>query len=135
MKLLSRPYACVHDGNVNFGAQSAQANHLPGQVVDPNSLAHLEHENVAALRKGSSLDDQARSLRNVHEVAGHVWMRYSDRSTKLNLSRKGWHNTASTTQYIAKPYCSAPNCSVRRTPIASVAADEHFSNTLCRTHN
>ncbi len=35
------------DGDVAFGGQPGEADHLPREIDDPHRLAHIEHENLA----------------------------------------------------------------------------------------
>src|SRR5437870_13131946 len=84
VQLLSRADARVDDWNVNFWAQAAHANHLSGQVVDSNTLAHFQHEDVAPAGQTSCLDNEPGSLRYVHEIAGHLRVRHRYRASHVD---------------------------------------------------
>src|SRR5438132_843746 len=102
VQFFSWPYAGVDDGNIDFWTKTAHSNHFPNQVVDPNSFAHFEHEDIAPVRKASRLDDQASCLRNVHEVASHIRVCHCDRATKIDLSRECGDDTAAAPEDVSE---------------------------------
>ena len=53
----------------SFGFTLIGGGFISGQVVNTDSLAHLEHEYVGALSEARGVDNQARGLRDFHEKA------------------------------------------------------------------
>src|SRR6202051_4711806 len=84
--------------------QSHEIDHAPRQIPDPNRLAHVEHEYIAALRHRPGLDHELRGLRNGHEVADHVGMSHGYRATGLDLFIEQRHHRTGRRQNVAEPH-------------------------------
>ena len=56
-----------------------------GHVDDPDGLAHVEDEDLAALPHGPRLEDQLSRLGDAHEVAPHVGMGHRHRPAACDL--------------------------------------------------
>ena len=68
------PQAGKFDGDVLFRFQAVEPDEIPGHVDDPDRLAHVEDEDLAAFPHGSRLEDQLSRLGNAHEVAHYIGM-------------------------------------------------------------
>ena len=72
VQLLTRAGADELDRDVPARLLAGEANHVVREVEDLHRLAHVEHEDVTRLADRAGLDDQLRSLRDRHEVPGHL---------------------------------------------------------------
>ena len=89
-------------------AQAGEADHVVGQVEDADRLAHVEHEDFAALPHRAGLDHKLRRLGNQHEVARDVGMRHRDRPAAGNLLAKDRHHAAGGIEHVAEPHRDEP---------------------------
>lgn len=69
VELLARAETHVLDLDVYIRGQSGESDQVPGHVVDLHRLAHVEDEDLAALRVVRRLEHQGDGLRDGHEVA------------------------------------------------------------------
>ena len=69
VELLARAETHVLDLDVYIRGQSGESDQVPGHVVDLHRLAHVEDEDLAALRVVRRLKHQGDGLRDGHEVA------------------------------------------------------------------
>src|SRR5438477_12350881 len=123
VQLLSWAHACVDNGNVNLGAKPSHANHLSRQVIDANSLAHLQHEDVTALGIACCLDDQSGRSRHVHEVTRHVGVRDRDRATEVDLLGESWDDTPTAAEHVSESHRRAAGRRARTVAISGPAND------------
>ena len=74
VELLARPDADdLHaDAAVDVGLLAGEPDHVVREVDDAHRLAHVEHEDVAALPDAAGLHDELRGLGDRHEVARHA---------------------------------------------------------------
>ena len=69
VELLAWAETHVLDLDVDIRGQSGESDEVPGHVVDLHRLAHVEDEDLAALRVVRRLEHQGDGLRDGHEVA------------------------------------------------------------------
>ena len=67
---------------------------VPGDVHDAHRLAHVEHEQPAALGDGGGVEDEPGGLGDGHEVARHLRVRDGQRLALLELVLEDGHDTA-----------------------------------------
>src|SRR6266566_2868625 len=108
MQLFPGADARVNDWDINFRTKTPHADHFARKVINANTFAHLEHEDVAALGKASGLDDESGGLRNVHEITGHIGVRDGDWASKVNLSGERWDDAAPAAEHISKTNGGTP---------------------------
>ena len=85
-------------------ALAGQLDHAARQVVDAHRLAHVQHEYLAAVRHGASLDHQLRGFGDGHEVARDVAVRDGDRAALVDLAPEQRHDRARGAQHVAKAH-------------------------------
>jgi len=71
-EFLARPNAGKNNIDVIFRPESAQRDHVSGQVDDLDRLAHVQQVYLPALANGGGLEDELGGLGDSHEVPGHV---------------------------------------------------------------
>src|ERR1700692_350782 len=111
--------------------QSHEIDHAPRQIPDPNRLAHVEHEYIAALRHRPGLDHELRGLRNGHEVADHVGMSHGYRATGLDLFIEQRHHRTGRRQNVAEPHHAKARLAAA--PLQTLQHD--FRESLGRPHD
>ena len=82
--------------------QAGETNELLRDVEDPHLLAHVEHEDVAAVPEDRRLDDELTRLRNRHEVATDFGMRHRERSALRQLPLEDRDDAAVASQNVAE---------------------------------
>ncbi len=80
VQLLARPHADELDRDVALGLPAREPDHVARQVEDPDRVAHVEDEDLAAAADRAGLHDERRGLRDRHEVARHLGVRDRDRA-------------------------------------------------------
>src|SRR6266404_7224299 len=137
VELLRRTQAGIGDLDIPFGMllvayrQPHEIDHAPSQIPDPDRLAHVEHEHIAAVRHGTRLDHQLRGLRDGHEIADYLRMRHGYRPTGFDLLIEQRYNRTRGCQHIAETHHAKP-----RLAAAPMQALQHdFGESLGRTHD
>jgi hypothetical protein len=64
---------------------SRQRDHVARQLGDPDRLAHVEHEHLAAAGHGAGLEDELGRLGDRHEEAGDLGVGDRDRAAAADL--------------------------------------------------
>src|ERR1035437_4940855 len=137
VKLLCRTQTGIGDLDIPFGMlvvayrQPHEIDHPPRQIPDPDRLAHVEHEHIAALRHRPRLDHELRRFRDGHEVADDLGMRHGDRPTGFDLLIEQRHHRTRRRQYIAETHHAKP----RLATAPMQALQDDFSESLGRTHD
>src|SRR5256885_12998785 len=114
MQFFSGTYPRVDNRDIDFRTEAPHAYHFPSQIVDPNPLAHFEHENIPSTRKASGLNDESGGLGDVHEIAGHIRMCHRDRAAKINLSGERRHDAAAATKDVSESHSGASRAGIVR---------------------
>ena len=75
VELLARAQTRVVDLDIHIGLVAGQANQVAGHVVDLDRLAHVQHEDLAAVGVVAGLEHEAHGLGDGHEIADHAAVR------------------------------------------------------------
>src|SRR6185312_13319758 len=104
VQLLARPDPGELNVDVLAWLEAAESDEIGGQVDDPDRLAHVQHEDLAAKPERASLQDQLHRFRDRHEVAAHLGVgdRYGPASTYLTEERR--HDAPSASQHVSEAY-------------------------------
>src|SRR5690348_12702662 len=87
-QLLAGADAGDANGNVGTGPPATKPNKAFGQGSDTDRLAHVEHEDFAAVSKRSGLQDELYRFWDRHEEAGHARVCDGDWPTLRDLVEK-----------------------------------------------
>src|SRR5882672_5659221 len=111
--------------------QPHEIDHAPSQVPNPDRFAHVEHEDIAALRHRPRLNHELRGLRDGHEIADYFRMRHGYRATGFDLLIEQRYNRTGRCQYIAESHHAKP----RLAAAPMQALQDDFGESLGRTHD
>src|SRR5882724_3736033 len=111
--------------------QPHEIDHAPRQIPDPDRLAHVEDEHIAALRHGTRLNHELRGLRDGHEIADYLGMRHGYRPAGFDLLTEQRNDRARRRQYIAESHHAKPRLAAA--PMQTLQDD--FGESLGRTHD
>ena len=127
------PGAQPSEGNLDviLRLESAQLDHLPGQIDDFHGVAHIEDKDFPALGLQRALQDEPDRLRDTHEITGHLRMGHGDGSTRGDLPSEGRHDTSRRAKHIAK----ADGGKSTFLSSSGLLLKQHFRQPLARTHN
>src|SRR6185436_2841966 len=84
------------------GRETTQANQVLREIDDPHRLAHVQHEQLAALRQAAGLQHEIDRFRDRHEEALRVRMRHRDRPAALDLTLEFGDHTAAAAEYVTE---------------------------------
>src|SRR5215207_47236 len=104
VQLLARPRADHLDRDVALGLQSGEPDHVVRQLHDPHRLAHLEHEDLAALHERARPDHELDRLGDRHEVARHLAVRDRERAAGGDLAPEDRHDRARGAEHVAEAH-------------------------------
>ena len=99
VEFLARTKASVLDLDI---LGTTEQNHTLSQVGDADGLAHVEHEDLAAIAHDTCLENKLTGLGNEHEVANDVGIGYGDGTAFLDLTFKKWNDGTIGAQHIAE---------------------------------
>ena len=94
--------------------EAREPDHLAREVDDLHRLAHVEHEDLAALAHQPGLQHELRRLRDRHEVALDVGMRDGDRAAARDLLAEVRHHAAGRAEHVAEAHDHELRCRCRR---------------------
>jgi len=103
-ELLARTQPRKLDVDVLVGLQAVEADQLLGDVHDHHGLAHVQHEDLAALSQNGRLQNQRNRLRNRHEIALHFPVRHGQRPAVLELLQEERQDAAPAAQHVPKAH-------------------------------
>ncbi len=129
VELLARAAADHADGDLGALLVARQADHALGQVEDPHRLAHLQHEDLAALGEHRGLEHELDGLLDAHEEPGHAGVGDGDRPTGGDLAGEGGDDAAPAAEHVAEAHHG-----VRR-PGRGVRQDDLLGHALGRAHD
>ncbi len=99
VELFAGPEACADDFLL---AGAVEADHLFGQVLDLDGLAHIQDEELAALGHGGGLEDQGGGFGDGHEVADDLRVGQGDRAAGFDLALEDGDHGAVGAQDVAE---------------------------------
>jgi hypothetical protein len=102
VQLLAGADADELDRDVALRLPAREPDHVVREVHDLHRLAHVEHEDVAALADRPGLDDELYGLRDGHEVALHVRVRDRDRPAPGDLAPEERDDAARGAEHVAE---------------------------------
>src|SRR3989442_10777617 len=94
IQALARAYPGVANLDVAPRLEPGEADQIGGEVHDPDRLAHVEHEILAATTQGARLQHELDGLGDGHEVPAHVRMGDRQRPTRADLREEDGHDAA-----------------------------------------
>ncbi len=103
-QLFARPQTDELDIDVPLHLQPGQFDQVTGQIDNPDRLAHVQDEDLAAGAQRSGLKHQLDRFGDGHKKAAHVWMGDSHRPAGLDLLFEGQHHAAPAAQDIAEAH-------------------------------
>ncbi len=131
VELLARAETYVLDLDVDIRGQSGESDEVPGHVVDLHRLAHIEDEDLAALRVMRRLEHQRDSLRNGHEVADDALVGDGHRTALCDLLLEERDDGAVGAEDVTE--ADRDEVGLRVLPVHHL--DDHLTDTLCGTHD
>ena len=102
VQLLAGAQTGVLNLDVLIGLEAGQANHAAGEVSNLDRLAHVEHENLAAVAHGAGLKDESAGLGDGHEEADDVRVGDGDGAALFNLLAESGYHGAIAAQNVAE---------------------------------
>ena len=102
---------------------------LFAEIEDVHRFAHLEGEDLAAVREGAGLQHQLDRLLDAHEVARHGGIGHRHRSPGGDLAEEGGHHGAATPQHVPE----ADDAEDR--PLPREGADDVLGHPLRPAHH
>lgn len=102
VKFLARAESREGDLDVLSEGKARQFDHLDGEVVDADGLAHVEDEDFAALAHCAGVDDELARFGDGHEEAGDVGVGDGDGAAFGNLSPENRNDGAVGAQDVAE---------------------------------
>src|SRR4051812_32187321 len=102
VQLLPRTPSHLLDRDVDVRPQTRQLDHVARELPDRHGLAHLEHEDLAALAERPRADDELHRLRDRHEVAGHPLVGERDGAAERDLAAEDRHDRARRAEHVAE---------------------------------
>ena len=90
--------------NVHIRLEARQLDEVAGQCVDLHRGAHVQHEDLAALRVGAGLQDQTHRLGDGHEIADDVRVGHCDRPAMGDLLFEQRDDAAVAAQHVAEAH-------------------------------
>ena len=110
VELLAGTDAHHLDRDVAAGLVARELDHAAGEVDDPDRLAHVEHEDVAALGDAGGLDHQLHGLGDGHEEARHLGVGDRDRPALLDLALEDRQHRAGAAEDVAEAHGARSAC-------------------------
>ena len=104
IQLLAGAQARILDFDIHVGAQTRELDQISRKRVDLYGGAHVEHEDLPALRIDSRLQDKRGSFRDRHEVANDIGVRDRHRAALCDLLLKARHDRAVAAEDIAEAH-------------------------------
>ena len=104
VQLLARARAGEADLDVAAHLEAGQPDEIGGEIEDPDRLAHVEHEHLAALADRAGLQHELHRLRDGHEVAAHLGVGDRHRAAALDLPQERRHHAAPAAEHVAEPH-------------------------------
>ncbi len=114
-------HAGVFDPNIVAQPQPFQPNQALGQLLDPDLVTHVQHEQSAGGPERGGQEHQAGRLGDRHEEALRVGVGDRDRSASFDLTQQRRYHAATTTEHVAKAHRRQDRC--RRCRLAD--SDNH----------
>ena len=130
VELLAGPQAREDDLDVLLRLEAVESDHVPGQIQDPDRLAHLEDEDLAPLSHRPGLQDQLGRLGDAHEVAGDLRMGHGHRAPLGDLLLEEGDHRSGTADDV--PESDGDEAGLR-IPVA--AGGHQFADALGRPHD
>ena len=131
VELLARAETHVLDLDVDIRGQSGESDEVPGHVVDLHRLAHVEDENLAALRVVRRLKHQRDGLRDGHEVADDTLVGDGHRTALCDLLLEERDDGAVGAEDVTE--ADRDEVGLRVLPVHHL--DDHLTDTLRGTHD
>ena len=131
VELLAWAETYVLDFDVDIRGQSGESDEVPGHVVDLHRLAHVEDENLAALRVVRRLEHQGDSLRDGHEVADDALVGDGHRTALCDLLLEERDDGAVGAEDVTE--ADRDEVGLRVLPVHHL--DDHLTDTLRGTHD
>lgn len=131
VELLARAETHVLDLDVYIRGQSGESDQVPGHVVDLHRLAHVEDEDLAALRVVRRLEHQGDSLRDGHEVADDPLVGDGHRTSLRDLLLEERDGGAVGAQDVTE--ADRDEVGLRVLPVHHL--DDHLTDPLRGTHH
>ena len=91
------------DRDVHIDPGTRQLDHPSGEIDDGDRLAHVEHEDVPALREQRRLEYQLHRLFDAHEEPGHPGVGHRHRPTGQDLTGERGDDAAPATEDVPEP--------------------------------
>src|SRR3569833_117704 len=101
--LFARPGAGELDPDVFVRPQSRKQDQIARQIDDPDRIAHIENEYLAAASHGGSLQDKLAGFGDRHEEALHFGVRHRDRSAREDLLFESRHHADDAYEHVTEP--------------------------------
>ncbi len=130
VELLAGAQSGELDLDIPVRDEAGQLDEVLGEVKDLDRVAHVEHEDIAAVAHGCRLDDKAHSLRDRHEIAHNVRVRHRDGTARQNLILEQRNDRTVRTEDIAEAHRHK-----FRLGFLAERLHDHLAQTLRRTHD
>lgn len=131
VELLAWAETHVLDLDVDIRGQSGESDEVPGHVVDLHRLAHVEDEDLAALRVVRRLEHQGDGLRDGHEVADDPLVGDGHRTALCDLLLEERDDGAVGSENVTE--ADSDEVGLRVLPVHHL--DDHLTDTLRGTHD
>ncbi len=131
VELLAWAETYVLDLDVYIRGQSGESDEVPGHVVDLHRLAHVEDEDLAALRVVRRLEHQGDGLRDGHEVADDTLVGDGHRPPLRDLLLEERDDGAVGAEDVTE--ADRDEVGLRVLPVHHL--DDHLTDTLRGTHD
>ena len=102
VQLLAGAETGVLNLDVYIGLVAGESDHAAGEVGDFDGVAHVEHEDFAAVAHGAGLEHEAAGLRDGHEEADDVRVGDGDGAAFFNLLAEAGDNGAVGAEHVAE---------------------------------
>ena len=131
VELLAWAETYVLDLDVDIRSQSGESDQVPGHVVDLHRLAHVEDEDLAALRVVRRLEHQGDGLRDGHEVADDTLVGDGHRTAFCDLLLEERDDGAVGAEDVTE--ADRDEVGLRVLPVHHL--DDHLTDALRGTHD
>ena len=135
IELLARTQTGVDDLDVHVGLVACKLDEVPRHVVDLHGLAHVEHEDLAALCVAGALQHQAHGLGDGHEEARDARVGHRDGAALCNLLLEQRHHRSVGAQYVAKAHGHVVRVLAQGIRATVHHLHHHLAQALARAHH
>ena len=102
------------------GSRPGEPDHLARQVDDPHGVAHVEHEDLAALAHGAGLNDEPHRFGDGHEEARHALVGHRHRPAGGDLPLEQRHDAAARAEHVAEAHGHQPVSAASRAMVSTM---------------